>query len=228
MSLVDHLSELRTRLIRAIVAVAVGSAAGFYFSRDIRRLLVEALPTHQVQVLAPGDAFGITVRISVVFGLVIAMPVILYEVWAFIAPGLTAAERRAVRPWIPLAAVFFATGVGLAWFVLPFAMSFLLSFTDEYVSGDAIAAVPYFDFVTNLFLAFGLVLEFPIVLIGLSRVGIITADRLSRSRRFVALGIAVFAAAVTPGGDLVSPFVLGGTMYVLYEFTVIMVRRSGR
>jgi len=90
------------------------------------------------------------------------------------------------------------------------------------------AAGPYFDFVTTMFLAFGLVMEFPIILVGLSRVGIVTSERLVASRRMVILGIAIFAAVATPGGDLVSPFVLGGTMYVLFELTVLFIRRSGR
>ena len=121
------------------------------------------------------------------------------------------------------------TGVILTYltFVLPFAVGFLLSFTDDTLVGN-LAAGPYFDFVTTMFLAFGLILEFPILLYGLSRVGIITSQRLTSSRRYIILGISIFAAVVTPGGDLVSPFVLGGTMYVLFELTVLFIRRSGR
>ena len=81
---------------------------------------------------------------------------------------------------------------------------------------------------TTLFLVFGLVMEFPILLVGLSRVGIVTSERLASSRRMVILGIAIFSAVATPGGDLVSPFVLGGTMYVLYELTILFIKRSGR
>jgi sec-independent protein translocase protein TatC len=91
-----------------------------------------------------------------------------------------------------------------------------------------IAAGPYFDFVTTMFLAFGLVMEFPILLFGLSRVGVISSERLRAARRYVVLGIAIFAAVATPGGDLVSPFVLGGTMYLLYELTIIVIKRTGR
>jgi len=102
-----------------------------------------------------------------------------------------------------------------------------LSYTDETLV-QGVAAGPYFDFVTTMFLAFGLIMEFPIVLVGLSRVGVLTSERLRASRRVVILGIAIFAAIATPGGDLVSPFVLGGTMYVLFEITVWFIRRSGR
>jgi sec-independent protein translocase protein TatC len=227
MSLVDHLSELRSRLFRMILAVVLGSAVGFYFSVPIRNLLLTPLPTQQVQVLGPGDAFVITLKIAIVTGVILAMPVILYQLWGFISPGLTPDERRAARPWIPLALAFFALGVGIAWVVLPFAVAFLLSFTDETLQAN-LAAGPYFDFVTTMFLAFGLVLEFPILLVGLSRVGIMSSARLSQSRRYVILGISIFAAIVTPGGDLVSPFTLGLTMYGLFELTVLFIRRSGR
>ena len=227
MSLVDHLGELRTRLFRAILAVVAGSAIGFYFAPQVRNLLIEPLPTNFVQVLGPGDAFMIQLRIAIVIGVILAMPVLLYQGWAFVAPGLTPNERKAVRPWIPVALVFFALGVGIAYFVLEPATSFLLSFTDDVLVAN-IAAGPYFDFVTTMFLAFGLILEFPILLVGLSRVGIITSERLSSSRRIVILAIAIFAATATPGGDLVSPFVLGGTMYLLFEGTIIFIRRTGR
>lgn len=226
MSLVDHLDELRSRIVRIALGILVGSIIGFYLADKIIEIL--AVPGGgRLLNLAPGDAFFIYVRVAVVTGIVLAMPITLYQLWQFVAPGLTVAERRAVRPWIPLALVFFLLGVGIAYFVLPYALKFLLSFgTGTFV--NQLAAAPYFDFVTTLFLAFGLVLEFPILLFGLSRVGIVTSGRLRSSRRIVVLGIAIFAAVVTPGGDLVSPFVLGFTMYVLFEGTIIAIRRSGR
>jgi sec-independent protein translocase protein TatC len=227
MSLVDHLSELRTRLFRIILAVALGSVVGYLLADRIIDVLIAPLPTHQVQVLGPGDAFFITLKIAVVTGIILAMPVILYQAWAFIAPGLTPQERRAVRPWIPLALAFFALGVGIAYIVLPFAATFLLSFTNDVLVAN-LAAGPYFDFVTTMFLAFGLVMEFPIILFGLSRVGVLSSQVLKSSRRYVLLGTAVFAAIATPGGDLVSPLVLGVTMYVMYELTVFVIARTGR
>ena len=233
MSLVDHLDELRSRLFKCILAVAIGSAVGFYFAVPIRNFLIEPLPMDKVQVLGIGDAFVIQMKISIVAGIILAMPILLYQLWAFIAPGLTPNERKTVRPWIPLALLFFAMGVVIAYFILPYAIAFLFSFTDapDCVSNCLIAqpaAGPYFDFVTTLFLVFGLIMEFPIILVGLSRVGIVTSERLTSSRRMIILGIAVFAAVATPGGDLVSPIVLGGTMYVLFELTVLFIRRSGR
>jgi sec-independent protein translocase protein TatC len=227
MSLVDHLAELRTRLVRSILAVLAFSLVGFYFAKPIRDFLIAPLPTGQVQVLGPGDAFAITLRISLVTGIILAMPVLLYQAWAFVSPGLTPAERRIVRPWIPLALAFFALGVVIAYVVLPYAAAFLLSFTDDVLVPN-LAAGPYFDFVTTMFLAFGLVMEFPIILFALSRVGVVSSARLRASRRYALLAVTVFAAVVTPGGDIVSPLVLGATMYLLYEGTIWFIARTGR
>jgi sec-independent protein translocase protein TatC len=229
MTLVDHLSELRSRLIKCVLTIVIGGAVGFVFAPNIRRLLVSPLPEgHQTLiVLGPGDGFAITLRIAIAVGIILAMPVLLYQLWAFVAPGLTPSERRTVRPWIPLALLFFVLGVAIAYFILPFAIAFLFSFTDDVLVAQP-AAGPYFDFVTTLFLVFGLIMEFPIVLIGLSRVGIVTSTRLRTSRRMIILAISIFAAVATPGGDLISPIVLGGTMYILFELTVIFIRRSGR
>ena len=227
MSLVGHLGELRTRLFRSILAVAVGSTVGFLVATPIRVFLQAPLGGLPLQVLGVGDAFVIQVKIAVVIGIILAMPVLLYQLWGFIAPGLTVAERKTIRPWLPMALVFFALGVTIAYVVLPFAIQFLFSFTDATLQARP-AAGPYFEFVTTMFLAFGLVMEFPILLVGFSRVGIVTSARLRSSRRMIILGISIFSAVVTPGGDLVSPFVLGSTMYILFELTTLFIRRSGR
>jgi sec-independent protein translocase protein TatC len=130
-------------------------------------------------------------------------------------------------PWIPAALVFFALGVGIAYVVLPYAATFLLSFVPERVARQ-INFRSYLDFTSTLFLAFGLLMEFPILLVGLSRVGIVTSERLRRSRRIVILAIAIFSAVATPGGDLVSPAILGITLYILFEGTILFIRRTGR
>ena len=228
MSLIDHLGELRTRIFRAVLAVALFSVIGFAISDFIVKILADAIPGDSPLFFTGlGDGFVIKIKISIVVGVILAMPVLLYQGWAFISPGLTPAERRTARPWIPIALFFFALGTFIAWIVLPFAAQFLVSFSTSDLQ-PLITAGSYFDFVTTLFLVFGLVMEFPILLVGLSRVGIVTSQRLSSSRRMVILGISIFAAVATPGGDLVSPFVLGGTMYVLFELTILFIRRSGR
>lgn len=226
MPLVGHLTELRNRIIKALLAVGIASVVGLYFNKQIRDLLLSPLPGGQVQVLAPGDAFSITIRIALITGVILAMPVILYQAWAFIAPGLTAAERRAVRPWIPVSLLFFAFGVGLAWLIMPVAVGFLLSFTDESLRAN-LAAEPYFNFVGSLFLAFGVAMQYPIVLLALARVGIISSAQLRAWRRYVLLVVFVAATALTPP-DAFSDIVLGLVMYGLYELTIFVVARMGR
>ena len=228
MTLVDHLSELRWRLFKSLLAIALGMTVGFVASEPVVALLAAPIPGDDPLFFTGlGDAFAIRLKIAFVIGVVLAMPVLLYQGWAFIAPGLTAAERRAARPWIPLALLFFALGVGIAYVVLPFAASFLLGFTTPDLQ-PLITAGAYFGFVTTMFLAFGLVMEFPIVLYALSVVGIATSARLAALRRYVILIIAVFAALVTPGGDIISPLVLGGTMYLLFELTLFVIKRTGK
>jgi sec-independent protein translocase protein TatC len=229
MPLVDHLAELRRRIIWSVVAIAIGSAIGFYAGPPIITFLSEplkGLTKGPLFFTSMGDPFAIRIRIALV-GIILSMPVLLWQLWRFISPGLTPKERRTILPWIPAALLFFALGVAIAYVILPFAAQFLLSFQTEDLQA-LLTVREYFDFVTTLFLAFGLLMEFPIILVGLSRVGIVTSQRLRRARRVVILGIAVFAAVVTPGGDPISPSVLGITMYILFELSVIVIRRSGR
>ena len=233
MTLVDHLSELRRRIFICIAAIVLGSLVGFYYSGQLVSLLKDPLPLgangeeRPLNFLAPGEAFFIYVKLAMVVGIILAMPVILFQVWRFVSPGLTPDERRIARPWVPVALLFFLIGVSVAWVVLPFAMQFLIGFESKdfhYLpTADA-----YFGFISTLFLAFGLTMEFPIVLVLLSKVGIITSQRLRSSRRIVILGIAIFSAVVTPGGDLVSPTVLGGVMYLLFELSIRLVKMGGR
>jgi sec-independent protein translocase protein TatC len=228
MSLVGHLAELRNRLVKIVIAVALGSVVGFVFSGQIVSILKAPIPGGKpLFYTGLGDAFMIDVKVAIVVGVIIAMPVILYQLWAFIAPGLTREERRIARPWLPLAMLFFATGTVIAYVILPFAAQFLIGFSTTDLQ-PLITAGEYFSFVTTMFLAFGLVMEFPIILFGLSRVGIVTSQRLTNARRPAILGIAIFATAITPGGDLVSPTVLGVTMYLLFEGTIYFIRRSGK
>lgn len=227
MSLVDHLSELRTRVFKSILAVAVGGVVGFFLVPGLIATLSAPLGGKPLYFTSPGEAFFIQIKLALVIGVILGMPVILYQLWAFISPGLTPEERRLARPWVPVALVFFAIGVAVAWVILPFAMGFLLGFETPNLQA-LITADNYFGFVGTLFLAFGLTMEFPIVLVLLSKVGIITSRRLSSSRRYIVLGIAIFAALVTPGGDIVSPIVLGVVMYLLYELSIVLVRAGGR
>ncbi len=228
MPLFDHLAELRRRIAICLLAVAVGTVAGFAFGAQIIEVLKAPYGDAPLLLLAPGEGFFISLKISIVVGIVLAMPIILFQLWRFISPGLTSEERRIARPWVPLALVFFVAGVAVAYFVLPFAVGFLSSFgTGDLPLENAWTAEGYFGFVATMFLGFGLVMEYPIVLVLLSKVGIVTSARLKSSRRYVVIVFAIVAAVATPGGDIISPFVLGLTMYALYELSIILVRAGG-
>ncbi len=227
MSLVDHLAELRRRIALSLLAVIIGSVAGFILAPEILKVLKAPYGDARLQLLAPGEGFFIYLKIALVTGVVLGMPVILWQLWLFISPGLTRKERRLARPWVPLALVFFVTGVSIAYFVLPYAVAFLGSFGQEGALENRWTADGYFGFIAMMFLAFGLVMEYPIVLVLLSKVGIVTSSRLRSSRRIVIVVIAVVAAVVTPGGDIISPIALGVTMYILYELSILLVRAGG-
>jgi len=232
MSLVDHLAELRRRLAIAIVAVLIGGVIGFYFAPQIITLLAQPLPEvsgrPKVQFLTVSGGFILYMKVAVAVGIVLGLPVILYELWAFIAPGLTPRERRVALPWIPLTIVFFVLGVGVAWVTLPFAVAFLTGFTIEGVAESLPSAESYFGFVTMIFLIFGAVMEFPIVLVLLDKLGILSIERLRSARRYVLLGIVIFAVVATPGGDPISPMVMSAVMYALFEFTIFLITRGKR
>ncbi len=231
MSLVDHLAELRRRLFISILAVVIGGAVGFYFASDVQKLLLQPFlasnPGSVVQFLTVSGGFFLYVKISLVFGIVIGLPVIVYETWQFVSPGLTQRERRAALPWIPAAILFFALGVIVAYVTMPYAIQFLTGFTTPGYTESRPSAEAYFGFVTNMFLIFGAVMEFPIALVFLSKLGILSVDLLKKSRRMVILGIVVFAVVVTPGGDPISPIVMASVMYALFEFTIYMLSRGG-
>jgi sec-independent protein translocase protein TatC len=213
MTLVDHLAELRRRVVISILAVFVGSTIGFYFGPDIIRLLAQ-----------PIGGRLITLHV----GFLVAFPVVLYQLWAFVSPGLTPRERQVARPWIPLAILFFLAGVAVAWVVLPYTVGFLMGFQIDDIVIPSVTAENYFGFITLMFGGFGIVMQFPIVLILLSKLGLVSVERLRAARRYVLLGVFVVAVVITPGGDPISPLILGGVMYLLYEFTIVLLVRGRR
>ena len=235
MSFLEHLEELRRRIIYSFLYIVAGFSICWWFHEQIfglmQKPIVQALANHGMDTklvyLNPTDAFNMYLKVAFLAGVFVASPFVLYQVWAFISPGLTPEERRIIRPWVPVALLMFAIGVIVAWVVLPFALAFLFSFESDAITIQ-LTIDNYFGFITMMFLAFGLTMQFPIVLYILSRIGIVTSARLKAARRYVILGIAVFATVITPGGDLVSPTVLGVTMYVLFEISIFVIGRSGR
>jgi len=225
--LLHHLNELRRRVGIALAAVVVGGIVTFAWCDPLIALLRAPLGDTPLFFVGVGDAFGIRMQLSFIGGVALAMPIWLWQAWAFIRPGLTDAERRAARPWIPLALLLFIVGVLVAWVVLPFAVSFLLSFATDDLT-PLIAADRYFGFVGSLMLVFGLATEYPILLVLFSRVGIVTSAKLRRWRRNALVLAVVVGAFATPGTDLISPIVLAVVLYLLYELSIWLVRIGGR
>ena len=228
MTLVEHLSELRFRVVVAIFAIALGSVIGYFVSPQVIDLLRAPLGDRPLVFTSIAGAFFVRLKLALLIGIVIASPVVFYQLWAFVSPGLTPSERSVVRPWIPFALILLAAGIGVGYLILPYTAAFLLSFQVPGAIEPLITVESYFGFVTTMFLAFGLVFQFPIVLVLLAKVGIVSAERLRRNRRYVLVGIFVIAVVVTPGGDPVSPTIMALVMYPLYELTIRLVARSER
>ena len=225
MTLVDHLSELRRRIAIGAVALVIGTAIGFVFSEQLISLLTAPIGGQRLIYLELGGAFTVRLKLAIMVGVAIALPVVIWQLWAFVSPGLTQRERRVARPWIPAMLGFFALGVAVAYAVLPAAATFLTGFEIPGVLVMELTADAYFGFVTMLFLVFGAVMQFPIVLIVLNRLGLLPLARLKSSRRYALLAIVIFAVVATPGGDPISPLVMSAVMYVLYEAAIVAIGR---
>ncbi len=225
MSLIEHLEELRRRLIIIVISVLAAAVLGYIVSGSVLDLLRSRLPEEYRTLifLNPADAFSARLKIAGFIGIALAMPVILFHVWRFVTPGLTARERRFVWPVIIAALALFALGVVIGFIVIPYALNFLLGFAGEGLE-PALTVDGYIGFVTTMMLAFGLVLEFPIVLIGLTRVGILNYRRVASQRRWAILAIVLFAIVLTPGGDPISPLILSGVMFLLFEGSLLVIR----
>jgi sec-independent protein translocase protein TatC len=224
MTLGEHLTELRRRLAIVILTVTLGSIVGFFLAPEAIRILAEPIPG-PLFFTQPAGAFMLQLKLALMIGVALAFPVLIYHIWAFISPGLNDRERALARPWIPLALAFLVLGIVLAYTVLPFAAAFLLGFQVSGVIEPLITTEAYFGFVTTLFMAFALVMQFPVAMILLARAGIISANRLRRSRRYVILGLFIVAVVVTPG-DPFSSIILTVVMYPLYEFSIVLAVRA--
>lgn len=228
MPFLDHLEELRWRLIYALGAFAVGMAVAFALISkiDIIRFLgapVEPyLHGRKLVFTHPGDVFGIVLNASLVLGLVLSSPVIIYQVWAFLSPALYKHEKRVIVPVLLGAVLLFAGGVALAYYlVLPLTLGFLLTFQSNSLD-PMITAREYFGFATSMSLALGAVFELPILILALTALGIVTPRMLAQFRRHAVVACIVGSAFITPGSDPMSMLVLAGPLYLLYELSVIL------
>jgi len=228
MPFLDHLEELRWRILWSLMALGVGIAIGFFLvlKLDVIGLLARPItPFMEGQKLVfthPGEPFGITMKVSFIIGIVFALPVIAYQVWAFVSPALYAREKKIVIPALGGATLLFAGGVALAYFVvLPLTLRFLLGLQSESLQ-SMIKASDYFGFAITMSLAFGLTFELPIVIVALTALGVLSARTLHRFRRHAVVLCFVGGAVITPGGDIMSMSALAVPLYLLYEVSILL------
>lgn len=228
MPLLDHLAELRRRLVVSAVAILVAAAGAFSFSDDILTWLASSLQTDLV-FLSPTEAFWVSLKISLVAGLLIALPLVLYQAWRFIAPGLYRSERRYAAGFVIVSCVFFSAGLAFCAFVaLPFALKFLIAFGVDRGITPMISAQMYVDFALKFYLAFGVIFEVPLAVTLASRMGLVTPAVLARNRRYAFLANAILAAVLTPTSDLFNMAIMLVPLTVLYEVGIWGARLFGR
>jgi sec-independent protein translocase protein TatC len=227
MPLADHLREFRSRLVRAGVAIVTGTVVGYLaFPFGIEYLLrpycsaIGRSGSCELIVLGPLDPFLVRLRTAFVVGLVIGAPVLLYQVWRFVRPGLTPRERRYALPFVLLSQVMFAAGIVFAAWVIPRGLGILLELGGESIS-PLLGAREYLSFLLAMGIAFGVVFELPLVLAFLALAGVITSDGMRRFRRYAVVINVVAAAFITPTGDAVTLLFVAGPMIVFYELAIL-------
>ena len=232
LTVVGHLTELRRRLIVSILAIATGSVAGWFLAPGLIHLidapLRASLRGHgQLIVTTVYGGFTLQLKVAIIIGFACALPVTLYQLWGFVAPAFGAGPNRYGPLFIGSGLGLFAAGATTGFLVIPLAVSFFVKFQSSDLQLLPFAN-EYVGFVALILIVFGLSFELPLVLVSLSAVGI-TSSRWLASKRLVAFfGCFVFATVVTPGADFVSPLILGGILYVLFESSILISRFIGK
>lgn len=229
----EHLSELRDRLIRCFIAVGVGFVISYFFKEKLFDILnaplvkVMGVETKMIFTGLP-EAFFTYMKLAFISGIVLATPVLFYEFWMFISPGLYRTEKKFLIPAILLSMIFFIIGSSFGYFIVfPYGFKFLLGFASA-----NIMAMPsmkeYLAFSSKMLLAFGFVFELPLVLTLMARMGLVTVEFLKKNRKYAILIIFIVAALVTPGPDVISQLMMALPLMVLYEMSILGARVFGK
>lgn len=230
MTLIEHLTELRKRLIISFIAIGVGAIAGWVLYQRIVDFLLE--PYCQtldentdclLYVTNPLETFSIKLTVAGYSGLVLAMPILLWQVWRFVAPGLYNHEKKYAIPFIMSGVGLFFLGGGLAYWSIPRALEFLQGLGGDNFQ-EIFAPSEYIGFVVKMIVAFGIGFQFPIVLIFLQILGVLENETLRKGRQYAIVGIVAMVAVITPSGDPFTLMVLSVPMYLFYEFSILFGR----
>ena len=233
MSFLDHLDELRSRLVVSAAAIGVGFVVALTFIRYIfdfvMRPLQQALPPGgRLIYTEPAEAFMLYLKIAALLGAIFATPIVLWQLWLFVAPGLYANERGHALPFVLFSTVFFVMGAAFSHYVLfPLAWRFFAGFSSDYVEFLPRIA-PVFSLYAKLMLGMGLVFQMPTLVLFLARIGVVTAGMLLRQFKYAVLAIFVIAAVVTPSPDILSQLLVAGPMLLLYGLSILIAWAFGR
>ena len=222
MSLIAHLTELRSRLIKCLVATALGSCVGYFFIQDIMHYLT--LPAGKLYYMQPAEAFFTYLKVACVAGFLLALPIIFWQVWRFFLPALTTRERMVLGIVVPTSVVLFFCGLAFSFFlVLPAGIKFFLGFGNTEL--EALLSVDkYFDFVIMFVLPFGFIFELPLVITILGKMGLITSAFLKKYQRIIIFLSFVVGALITPTPDVFTQSMIALPIIVLYEVGYFIVR----
>jgi sec-independent protein translocase protein TatC len=223
----EHLEELRNRIIKSLIAVGIGTLIAFFFNEWILDVLTVpyqiAVPDSSLVFFRPTEAFSLVMKLSLWGGFILASPVVLYQSWRFIAPALTAKEKRWAVPIVTVFVTLFLIGIVVGYWALSRGLGFLLEFGGDSLE-PVIGADFYLKFAMRFILAFGISFEFPVFIFAAAAVGVVTSAQLRKGRRWAILVIVVFAAIITPTGDPLTLAMLAVPMYLLYELAILAVR----
>ncbi len=227
MAFLDHLEELRWRILKSLFAVIIFAIGAYFISAWLVDVVSAPLRDVGVYFKAPAEAFLVRLKLSIFAGAIVAVPVILYNVWMFVGPGLLKSEVKVVIPIVFSSTVFFLIGAAFCFFyVIPLAVRFLLGFSTGNMQ-PMIMIGDYVSFAGMMVLAFGIVFELPVASFILARMGVIDHKIMARGRRYAVVGILILGSLLTPP-DLISQLLLAGPLYLLYEISIIVVWLTGR